>query len=243
MRGFLVALALVYGSQLAAQERSDGWSIGGIAAVGQSIYVGEDGGGIVVPAVRYKRGDWTYGLDGVTGRIWDDGPASVEFMVKPRFPEMSDGTPELAGIDRTITGDAGAKLSYDLGADTTLAITALQEVTDAHHGQEIEVFVERKVAVGPVPFWLSGALTWQSADLAGYLYGVGASESRPGRPAYDPGAALIPSVAIATGYPLTKTGLLFGVLGYRALPSAVTNSPIVDRRDELSLTTGLTFSF
>lgn len=244
MRKYLTLLALVASQPAISQESPEGWSIGGIVAAGQSIYVGETAGAIALPSISYKQGDWEFGLNGISANLYDEGASKITFLIRPRFPEFSpDDTPELNGLEQNVTGDAGAKWTYRIDSETTFELTAVQEVTDAHNGQEVEFFIERKVQLGPVPIWASASLNWQSSNLSDYLYGVSASEARSGRPAYNPGAVLIPSVALTSGYPLGDKAFLFGVLGYRVLPSEVTDSPIIDRDDELSLITGISYSF
>ncbi len=243
MRKFLSLFALILSQPALAQDSSDGWSVGGVAFISQSIYVGESTNVFAFPAISYTKGKWEFGVNGITGTLHDEGASKVEFLIEPRFAEISDDTPELSGMDRRISGDVGARWSYEVVEDTTVEITARQDITDAHNGHELELLVERKVQIGPVPIWASAALTYQDSNLSNYLYGVDVSEARTGRPAYDPGAVLIPSVAFTTGYPLAEKAFLFGVLGYRAMPSAVTDSPIVARDSELSLTTGVAYSF
>ena len=63
------------------------------------------------------------------------------------------------------------------------------------------------------------------------------------RAAYNPDAALIPSVSATTGYPINDKTLLFGRLTYRLLPDEITSSPIVARDDQLRLSVGLNYSF
>jgi len=202
-----------FASRARYQSKSKGEDLAKISDTPRPL--GETAGAIALPSISYKQGDWEFGLNGISANLYDEGASKITFLIRPRFPEFSpDDTPELNGLEQNVTGDA-----------------------------EVEFFIERKVQLGPVPIWASASLNWQSSNLSDYLYGVSASEARSGRPAYNPGAVLIPSVALTSGYPLGDKAFLFGVLGYRVLPSEVTDSPIIDRDDELSLITGISYSF
>jgi len=244
MRRVFTTLAIMLAAPVGAQQRPDGWSVGAFASVDQSIYVGEDTSLTLLPGLSYKSGDWSYGLNGISGKIHEDGPSSLMVQLKPRFFGLiTSDAPELDGIDRNVTADIGGSWSYAFSPKTSLELSALQEVTGAHNGQELEIGIEQQVNLGPVPVWLSGTLTWQSDDLTHYLYGVKPSEATATRAAYAPGSALIPSVAVTTGYPLSARALLFGSISYTVLPDEVSSSPIVARDDRLRFSTGINFSF
>ena len=244
MRLILSSLLFIAAVPALAQQRSDGWSIGGFATVGQSIYVGKDISARILPGISYTSGDWSFGLNGITNTLSKTDTSTVELMLKPRiFGLITSDAPELDGIDRNLTGDVGISWSYKIAPDTTVEASILQEVTGIHNGQEARAEIEQKIMLGPVPIWLAGAITWQSDDLAGYLYGVSASEAAATRAEYNPDAALIPSASATTGYPINDKTLLFGRLTYRLLPDEITSSPIVARDDQLRLSVGLNYSF
>ena len=244
MRWFLACLALIAALPAFAQQRPDGWSIGGFATIGQSIYVGDTFSARVLPGISYKRGAWSYGFNGISGEIQSTDKSSVKLLLRPRiFGLITSDAPELDGINRNLTADLGASWSYDLTPQTSLEVTALQEVTGAHNGQEVKFEVEQKVNLGVVPFWLSGGATWQSDDLAGYLYGVSSNEAKASRAAYAPGAVLIPSISATTGYPINDRTLMFGSLTYRMLPDEVSSSPIIARDDQVRLSLGVNYNF
>jgi len=244
MRRVFTILAILMATPLWAQDRPDGWSIGGFATIGQSIYLGESASAAAVPNVSYKSGDWTFGVAGITRQFYESGPSKVDLHLKPRFFGLvSADAPELDGIDRNITADIGANWTYTLSQATSFEVEVLQDITDAHNGQEIAFGIEQKVTLGPVPLWMGGTLTWQSDGLSNYLYGVSASEATGSRAAYSPGPVLIPSLSVTSGFPINNRAFLFGSLRYEMLPDEVTASPIVARDGALSLVTGISYAF
>ncbi len=235
---------LILAGTAAAQERADGWRMGGFATLGPSIYAGEDNDLSVIPAISYQTGRWQFGLNGVSAQVWDEGGSALEVLLRPRFFGLVFAdAPELAGIDRDITGDVGASWSYDVSPVTSIEVTGLVEVTGAHGGQEIELKLDQEVSVAGFPLFVGASVTWQSADLSGYLYGVSASEATGSRAAYEPGSVLIPEVSISSGYPLGSGAFLFGGVRYSVLPGEVSSSPIVTRDDDFGVFVGVTRSF
>lgn len=244
MRFFLVFLLALNAYPLLAQEKSDGWSAGAFGTAGQSIYVGKEASFNILPSLSYKTGSLEFGLNGISVTAIEAGPSKVEAFLRPRFFELVFAeAPELAGIDRDITGDLGASWLLEFSPETSVTLTVAQEVTGKHDGQEIELQADHQIAIGQIPVFLTGKLAWQSEGLAEYLYGVRAREATGTRPAYAPGSVVIPSISVSTGYPLTPQALLFGGVAYSALPDAVSRSPIVNRRDEITLFAGINYAF
>ena len=244
MRSLILALSLIWAMPAMAQQQPDGWSYGAFSTIGSSFYVGQDRSLIVLPGLSYKSGPWRAGLNGVSYRHIDNGRDRLTFSLKPRFFGLIfNDAPELAGIDRNITADLETDYRFKASDDLSFGLRGAFEVSGAHSGQEFEIDVEQKISVAGIPLWLGGALTWQSPDLAGYLYGVGSSEAVSGRPSYDPGAVLIPSVSLSSGYPISKSTFMFASLNYRILPDEISSSPIVSASDQLRLILGVTTSF
>ena len=244
MRPLILAISLIWALPVVAQQQPDGWSFGAFSTVGSSLYVAEDRTLTVLPSLSYKSGPWRAGLNGVSHRYIDDGVNRLTFALKPRFFGLIfNDAPELAGIDRNITADLGGDYRFKASEDLSFGLKGAVEVTGAHSGQELELDVEQKISVAGIPLWVGGALTWQSPELADYLYGVRASEAVAGRPSYAPGAALIPSISVSSGYPISKSTFMFGSLNYRILPDDVSKSPIVSASDQLRLFLGVTTSF
>ena len=242
----LVLVMLLIGSAASAQPALDapGWRIGSFSSFGTSIYRGEGTSLTLLPVVYYQGDGFSIGVDEVSLQAYDSEDVTISALLRPRFEGLLDPEGDyLAGIDREITVDAALEADVSLGENTSLGVELRSEVTGEHGGQEVLIGVSQTVFAGPVPLFLSADVSWQSEDLAAYLYGVRDDEARADRPAYDPGAVLIPSVSVGTGYPFTDRLLLFGQLGVDVMPDAVTDSPIVEESVRSRLSLGLTYRF
>ena len=85
------------------------------------------------------------------------------------------------------------------------------------------------------------AVKWQSEDLVDYYYGVRDVEALPGRPAYHPGAAVVPELALLATRAFGQW-TLFGRVGHSWLPDEIADSPIVDADSRTTVMLGLGWS-
>ncbi len=240
---FISAAALLAGPTFAQQQPPTGFSLGLGVAGSTDPYLGGDAGALPFPLLRYQGEGFSVGIDGLTYDVYQKQPFKLSLIAAPRISaiEFSDND-ELDGLDRNITADIGAEFSYDTGRYFAKA-KFLQEVTGEHDGQEVMLEAGTRLPLGRVPVSLSAGFSWQSEDLSAYLWGVGAGETAPGRPAYDPGDALIPFLGIGTFYPLSERVSLIGTARAEFLPEAVTDSPIVEDDVVISAFVGVGYRF
>ncbi len=239
-----ILLAVMLAGPAMAQDGRTGFSFGGLAAVSSNPYIGDDGDVTFVPMIRYQGDGFSVGTDGVAVTVYDNGNSQLEAILTPRFSAL-DGAdaPELAGIDRDLTVDAGLRYTLALGDRSDLRATLLQEVTGEHDGQELDVRITQSVDTGRVPLSLHAGATWRSDDLSAYMFGVRPNEATPGRSAYAPGATLSPYIGATATMPLGDSLALFGTVQAEYFGSAITNSPIVADRSAVSAAVGLQFAF
>jgi outer membrane protein len=239
------AIALGTGHAAVAQQAPDGFTVGALGITGTSPYVGQDRVGVVVPLLGFKRGTFSMntGKGASLGLITRDG-LDVAAIIAPRFtPFNADDSAALAGMNRNFSVDGGVTLGFAATDRINIDLRAVTEVTGEHGGQEVSVEASSLITLGRVPMLLSGGAVWQSADLAEYVYGVRGSEAAAGRPAYAPGAAVVPFVTLGTMYPINDQTRVFGGVKAEFLPQAVTGSPIIDESVVTSLTLGVSFGF
>ena len=152
-------------------------------------------------------------------------------------------SPALAGMDdRSGTLEAGVRAERRAGRYGFGAI-ALADALGRHGGYQLEAQAGAElVRSRSAGLGVTAALRYQSASLADYYFGVDPEEARPGRPAYETGAAILPSVGITARRSLGRRLSLFGLAQAERLPGAVTDSPIVDREVQAFGFVGLSYA-
>jgi outer membrane protein len=123
--------------------------------------------------------------------------------------------------------DAGVRASWQhdwVGLDASV----VTDVLGRSKGQEaaLELFV-------PVSFWYvrlkpNVGLSWQSARLVDYYYGVRPEEALPDRPSYEPGAALNLTAGLEGIIPLSRNIAIVGLVKTDFFSNEIKRSPIVE---------------
>ena len=227
-----------------AQQPPQGFQIGVAGVVSTAPFVGEVVEGTPIPFIAFRGDGFSLGVNGAELDLFERGPLSGAAVLRPRFSELDDpNAPELATIDRSITGDVGLSASYSFGRRTSANVEFLQEFTGEHGGQEVSFGLSYIFSFEPVFLTASVGGVWQSGALTEYLYGVLPEEATPELAAFAPGAAVSPQASLQAGYNLTDRIGLFGRATATILPDAIEESPIVSDGATFSLLTGVTYSF
>lgn len=241
---FAIAMTALATPAVSQEGPRDGWSVGLVTAIATNPYLGEGTDVFPYPALTYRKGPFSIGTFGVEYDVYASDRLTLSAGLVPRFTGLfSTDAPELDGIERKVTGDVALGLEYDIGSGLRADLTFRQEVTGEHDGQEVVLDLGYGTRVGRVGLEFSAGAAWQSEDLTSFIWGVSASEARPGRPAYAPGDAIIPFAAINAFVPLNENWTLIGTARADFLPGEVSDSPIVDEDDIFSLILGVTYSF
>ena len=241
----LSVAALVTSTEIAqAQGRPQGFEIGVGAIVSTAPFIGEAVEATPIPFIAYTGENFSVGANGIEANVFEFGQVTVSGVVRPRFSELDDpDAPELASINRSITGDVGVSLSYGLAPRTKLNVEFLQEFTGEHGGQEVSFGLSYDIAFRPVRLTASVGGVWQSASLTEYLYGVLADETTASLSAFSPGSAVSPTASLRLGYDITPKIGFFGLATATILPDAIQESPIVSDGATFSLLTGVSYRF
>jgi outer membrane protein len=115
-----------------------------------------------------------------------------------------------------------------------VSFAVLHDILERNNGTEIRANYAYTIGVGTGWLIPTIGLTWESANLTNYYYGVSPAESLPNRPAYSPGSALNPTAKLGYFVPMSAKWLLGAEVGYTHLDSAISDSPIVDRSGSVS---------
>ena len=236
----LLALCL---TALPAQAQ-DGLYVGALVGAGASPYVGEGTSIAIRPILGLRTTTFDIGTNGATAHIAQGERAALDIFLKPRFFALTHSdSPELAGIDREVTLDAGLSYALDFAQGTRLNLSFAHEITGEHHGQEADLRLTQRFVLGAITLGLYAGAMWRSQDLSRYLYGVTSAEALIGRPAFDPGTTTSPYIGVNASMPVSPRVRVFGALQADFLDPAITDSPIATEDTSLSLGVGIQFSF
>src|SRR5262245_1974899 len=169
-------------------------------------------------------------------------PVSVAGVIAPRFegiPEDIEDGP-LAGIHaRRPALEAGVDVGY-----ARLIGSARVDISGRHDGYEFSLAAREERHIGSS--WLldmRAGVVWQSAALTSYLYGVDATEARPGLDFYAPGGALNYELSVFATYRIGQRWFALGSVAFRLLDEEITSSPIVDRSYDAGGYVGVAYRF
>jgi outer membrane protein len=233
------------GKSLSAMiEEVTTFHVGGGGFVQTSPYAGVDTRVYPAPVVAYE-GKRLYVRSAIVGyRLISENGLMIGPLVQPRIEGFQeDDSPFLSGMrDRNWSVDGGVNIE----AATPIGLLGVSVVSDLlgrNRGQEVEF---RYLIMFPVlGFHLipSGGVKWKSEKLVDYYYGVRPNEARPDRPAYEGEQAFDPFLRLVIRRKLTKHWSLFSDAHYEWLASEITNSPIVSKDHQLSLTAGVLYAW
>jgi outer membrane protein len=218
--------------------------VGGGVFVQTEPYVGVSDRVYPAPVVAYE-GEHLYVRSAIVGyRVISYQGLMIGPQVQPRVQGYNaDDSSFLRGMeDRNWSVDGGVNIE----AATPVGLFGVSIMTDLlgrYRGQEVEF---RYLVMFPLlGFHLipSGGVRWESEKLVNYYYGVKPSEARPGRPAYEGEPALDPFLRLVVRRKLTEHWSLFSDMKYEWLASEISNSPIVDKDYQASITAGVLYAW
>jgi outer membrane protein len=154
-----------------------------------------------------------------------------------------DDSDYLTGMDELETlYDAGLEVSTEF-AGVEASLEALQDISGEHDGQQVElVFAYPWTAAGFV-FKPEVSLTWMSADMVDYLYGVGVHEVRPNRAVYSPDASYEVSAGVLIRRPIFGNFSVIGLVEVATFGKEITDSPLVEEDYAIEGAIGIGYSF
>ena len=130
----------------------------------------------------------------------------------------------------TPIGLFSASLATEVGGGSGGRTASLGWGVPLRSGERVEAYADVGVE------WLSGALVRHD-------YGVRANEVRDGRPAWAPGATLVPRAGLGVEIALRPRWSLFGLLDVSRRPDAIRRSPLTDdARTDFAVEAGVLFS-
>ena len=193
-------------------------------------YRGSDANFFPIPVVVLRGERVSFVGIRLSAHLWKQGAWSFDAIAQPRFGGFDpDDSPFLEGMEeREFSVDAGVELQWQ-SRKWAVSVDALQDVLSRSEGFETGAKVQRRYQFGRWFISPGVGLGWQSSKLTRYYYGVRESEARVGRPAYEPGSALVPSVGVDIVHvfanPRWSARMLIDA---ELLPSELADSPIIE---------------
>lgn len=176
-------------------------------------------------SLKYKN----FWIDGkVLGyRLYEHGDLSFSIAGQPRLMGYeSDDSTALRGMeDRDGSFDGGARVSWG-NEYFDVDVTAVSDLGGTHEGQEISVIFSKELFKGFLT--PRAGFKWLSDSLVDYYFGVRGTETRVGRPAYEPGSTVDAVVGATLAFPMGDKWAFITDIEYEPLGSEIADSPIVD---------------
>jgi MipA family protein len=243
LRGTLASLLCVPG--LASAQLIDGRDTGNTLGVGAlwntEPYRGLDNEAWVFPTFTWRSGNFFIRETGLGFQVAGDDNWSFDAFGELRFEGYdADDSDFLAGMDDR-DGSLDAGVAYVRRSPTLgkFAFSIAHDTLDRHGGYQADVTWFKRTRFG-IP---AVRVAYYSSSLANYYYGVEASEARPGRPAYAPGAGVFLNASYTLGAPITPAWNWLANVGVDFYPSEVRDSPIIEDSRRIYVFVGASYSF
>lgn len=144
--------------------------------------------------------------------------------------------------DRDLAVDAGIRFHW-YSELSEWSFSAAHDVSNVYQGAQFNVQYRR--------YWQSGdwkitgnlGLTWKSADLLDYYYGIDERDIDCVSLHYSAGSGWFPRIGVSATKKITGNWRWLLHASYNHLPSAMTDSPLVDKKYTITTFAGVTYRF
>lgn len=170
----------------------------------------------------------------------------------PEVPALDEDSNESAqfatniGVDdvadRDWAIDAGVRFHW-YQKDSEWSLSIFQDISGVHKGQQAIVTYRHKYHLADWMISPAFSLTWKSANLLDYYYGIDVTDDVSENLFYDAKAGFFPSVRVSVRRKLNENWqwLIFGK--YTHLDKGMTDSPLVEESERMTFFTGVTYRF
>ena len=220
------------------------FAAGAMASTERSLYLGGDDRVRILPLVIaqigpfYLRGPsfglYVYARDGLT--------VATGISLDLRDTDRGD-SPRLADmdkLDRPVLGEIAASYDADWGG---ASFTLGADISGSHDGYLARLAWRTSHEIGRVEVEPEVGVTWKSAEISRYYYGVGAADVTATRPLYRPDAGLGFDLGVTVAYPLAERHTLRLEAAMEFVSGEVSDSPIVARDSVGRIGAGYVFRF
>lgn len=222
-------------------------AVGASVIYSQSPYRGGQDRYLPLPIINYE-GDnfWFRSLQGGY-YLWKDeqNQLSLTLLGSPQKYDPDDNDHgDMKDLDKrrmTLMGGVSYRHTADWGVVRT---ALLGDVLNNSNGMLWDLTYLYPIQLGQLTLTPGIGAMWSSANQNRYYYGVSHHESvRTGINSYDPDDSWNPYVELNASYQLTPEWNASVSGRYTRLADEVKDSPMVDQNDQVSVWTGISYSF
>jgi len=160
-------------------------------------------------------------------------PDNDSFAPEPVAVEVPDRDYAIElGVESLIDGDWGQA-----------ELRAFHDVSGTHGGYELSAHYSRRWTMGRLSFAPTLGISYKSADLNDYYWGVHQDEASTALPEYHPGGGVGVEGGLITNYYLTRNLRLALSVNYERLVDDVAESPLAEDDYVLGYFSGLAWTF
>jgi len=184
----------------------------------------------IIPAVTYT-GErlQIYGPRIQCGLVGSGGLRTAATGQYRLGPYEEDDSPALDGLgDRKDTFMAGLAVQWEPGGGVDLALRYEHDVLGRVDGGTAQLAMDKSLQLGRLGLSPELAIDWLSPDVTRHDYGVPPAAARPGRPAWEIGAALNIEAGLRAFVEISRDWLLAAGATVEWLDDDIVRSPIVD---------------
>ena len=238
---FLMTVLLPYSSWA---EESDKFSVGIAYISGSSVYSNTTTSRTIMPSLSYQTDKIIINVqNGFTYKIISDQSTKFNVSLAPNFkPYNSNDSNDLIGMERNMYVDGLVSVSRELSRGLSAKLDVGTELTGRFNGSTANMSLSQFIPINSVPFIFSLGSRWYDQKRANYLYGVYSTEATGLRANYELNSIFIPYISINTFYRISENTNFFAGLNANFLSSDITNSPIVSKKNKMSVIMGLTYN-
>ena len=225
-------------------EESSKFSVGIAYINGSSIYSNTKTSRTIMPSLSYETDKISINVqNGFTYKIISDQFTKFNVSLSPNFkPYSSNDSNDLIGMERNMYVDGLTSVSRELSRGLSAKLVVGTELTGRFNGSTANMSLSQFIPINSVPFIFSLGSRWYDQKRANYLYGVYSTEATGLRANYELNSVFIPYISINTFYRFSKNSRFFAGLNANFLPNDIVNSPIVSKRNKMSVLMGLTYN-
>ena len=240
----ITAISFAVMANLAIAQEQSSFGVGLALGHSESIYRDMDDKSGALPYINYKNGNFfVRGLK--TGYFFfgDESSVRIGALARLRADGYDAGDSDfMAGMeDRDHTVEGGLIATYPTRFGS-FSMAALADLAGKHDGYELAVEWFKPVSLSQS--WIltpEVGLSYNSANLNDYYYGVRTSEATAARAAYEADAGFSYNAGLSLTYLINQQHMLILGMTYKGYDSAVTDSSIVDKSSTFN--TGLVYSY
>jgi len=204
--------------------------------VKQELYKGYDRRVIPLPILGY-RGDRLSVLGPfVSYDVLNQDGIKLSAQASPRFQgfDSSDSDVFIGMDERDFSFDAGLGVKYERN-DWNVGLSSMFDVLNKSNGYELKASLGRAFKSGPIFYEPTISVSYLDANHVNYYYGVRDYEATTLRPAYKADSALNTTIGFSVATPIFFDGFTRLSVDYTLSDSNITDSPLVDTDNSLSL--------